>query len=87
MKLSEARILVYLSVAKKRLTYGMKIAAKLKMDYKYCLEVIGMMVEKGWVIRDSFPIKTYYCLTKKAPLEDAKNTILMERKGHNGNKT
>ena len=79
MKESEARILVFLEKIKRGMNYGMHIAAKLEIDYKYCLEVIGMMTERGWILRDKYQKRTYYILSKKAPLKEAK-LLLGKRK-------
>ena len=72
LKISEARILVYLDNAAVNLKYVGAIAAKLHMDYAYLLKILKDMHEKGWLKRDKTITKSYYFLTKLAPIEAAK---------------
>ena len=75
LKVSQARILIYLEHVNNGLRYGMKIASKLNMDYKYCLEQLNMMKDRKWVYTDEYAIKKYWFLSKKAPLDKAKELM------------
>ena len=76
MRKSEAKILMFLSVAKSPLHYTTAIAAKLSMDYSYCLHILASMHLKGWIIKDQRNNKRYYFNTDKAPLDKAKEIMM-----------
>jgi hypothetical protein len=72
IKQSEARILIYLSVVpdvNKKLT---TIAAKLNMDYGFCIRVLNEMAVKGWVAKKKYGRYMNYINTQNAPVELAK---------------
>lgn len=75
VKLSEARILVYLENVHSRWKFVGAIAAKIKTDYGYTLHILKEMHEKGWLTRDKQVTKSYYFLTKAAPLHKAKELL------------
>lgn len=80
MKVSEARILVYLDQVSPWLRYANKISEKLKMHYAYTHKLLKEMVEKGWVNKHHLENKILYIITTDAPLEESKS-ILASRFG------
>ena len=76
IKLSEARILVYLESVTNRFKFVGAIASKIKTDYGYTLHILKEMHEKGWLRRDKQITKSYYFLTNVAPLKEAKEMML-----------
>ena len=76
IKLSEARIIVFLEKVKNGNRYASLISAKLDMDYGYCMHIIKKMHAKGWLTIQQFAVKKYYFLTKFAPLDEAKKKII-----------
>ena len=75
LKRNEARILVYLENAKNVNRYAGYIAAKLSIDYAYVLQILKKMLVIGWIRTEQFAVKKYYFLTKKSPLEEAKDVL------------
>ena len=78
IKLSEARIIVYLENSDKTLHFVRKISNKLEMDYGYTIKILSSMLEKQWICRDkslAHPSRSYYHLTAngKIKLIDARN--------------
>lgn len=71
VKKSEARILVYLSVAEEPLKHAEAIDRKLQIDYSYTIRLLREMYEKGWLTPHKYDYKTFYTLTDKAPLKKA----------------
>lgn len=76
LKESEARILVYLENTKAQFKFVAAIAAKIKKDYGYTLHIVKEMHEKGWIRKERYAVKSYYFLTKLAPLEQAKELLI-----------
>jgi len=76
LKVSEARILVYLAVVDTPLKTILKLSSKLDMDYSYCCKVIKMMIEKKWITIKEGNLRSYYFTTMQAPLELAKQRAL-----------
>jgi len=67
IKLSEAKILVFLENAHQSLHFVRKISSKLSMDYGYTIKILIDMYEKEWLFRDKSaanPTRTFYHLTK-----------------------
>ena len=67
MKVSEARILIYLNQVDYDLMYLGKIATVLKMDYAYCMKILKNMHEAKLLIKHkkpSNPSRAYYHLAK-----------------------
>ena len=75
VKTSEARILIYLSQVSNGSRYAGIMSAKLNMDYGYCLSVLRGMFCRKWLRKEQYTQKTYYFLTKKAPLDKAKEML------------
>lgn len=78
IKLSEARILVFLSNAEPRFWFAQMISVKLNMDYGYLRHQLAAMVNKEWVVANRRQSRVYYSNTKNAPLEQAKEVITQE---------
>ena len=72
IKLSEARILIYLDNVKAQFKYVGSIASKLHIDYGYILQILKDMHEKGWIRKEHQGLKSYYFNTKLAPIKAAK---------------
>ena len=75
LKTSEARILVYLDITIHENKYVSQIAAKLDMSINYTNHILKVMEAKKWVTADIYPKKTYYKLTKQAPITKAKKEL------------
>ena len=76
LKKAEARILVLLSQIGEEYRTPRMIAAKLRMDYPYVLQILANLRAQSWVQIEKYGIKSYYFLTKKAPLKEAKENLL-----------
>ena len=72
IKLSEAKILIYLEVAEDRFKYARFISSKLKIEYNFLLGRLREMKDKGWLRSIRREQRKYYELNKAAPLEKAK---------------
>ena len=77
IKMSEARILVYLSVVHNTKKNVTSISNKLEMDYSYCMRILQSMTAKGWLFKHKSRRLMFYDLTDKAPVELAKNQYMM----------
>jgi len=76
LKINEARVLVFLSQTDDNNKFAGSVAAKLDIDYGYTLHLMKAMAAKKWLKPESYPIKTYYFITKTAPLEEAKQLLV-----------
>jgi len=79
VKLTEARILVYLNQVTDNRKYIKAISLNLGIDYGYCILTLQRMKLKGWVrvaISLADPRKKYYELTNAAPIEASKELIV-----------
>jgi len=73
MKRSEARILIFLSVAADRHKYAKHIASKLGMDYGYCIQILnGLKFNKMIKPSAKRANKIFYSVTKHKHIEHAK---------------
>jgi DNA-binding MarR family transcriptional regulator len=77
LKKSEAKILVYLNQVDNRLKYKTMISNKLGIDYGYLMRILNNLESKQWIrsLR-SHSNKVFYELTKKAPLQKAKDLLV-----------
>ncbi len=76
LKVSEARILVYLSSIDPRLRFVKAISNRLDMDYPYCLGILGRMHAKGWLKKEEGALKHYYhVISTEAPLKKAEEMM------------
>lgn len=75
MKMSEARILVYLNNADKPLRYAKKMSEKLDIEYKYLLNVLGAMIEKGWIAYYRLGQKKNFTIIDQSKIYEAKTKI------------
>ncbi len=80
MKLSEARILLYLNQVQTRESTIKQMCYKLKIDFSYVCKIIDSMIERGWIKRMKFPLYTYHKLYKKAPTKEAVKVLQLEYK-------
>ena len=79
IKLSEARIIIYISQVPNPLKYAQNISQRLDIDYRYCLIILNMMVAKGWLKEERSLIdhrKKYYQIADNALVEKAKKAIM-----------
>ena len=75
IKVTEARILVYLSQVSNNNKSLDMISAKLGIDYSYCIRTLKVMVIKGWVFKHRFQKFMYYDLTGLAPTVAARESL------------
>lgn len=80
MKLSEARILIFLDSVPGNLRYCAKISSKLGTDLAYTNQVLQQMAEKRWIDFSKSQNKKMYSLRMNtAPLKEAKEIITEEK--------
>ncbi len=75
IKLSEARILIYLKNVESQLRFARQISYKLEMDYAYLLGRLKDMKGKLWIQPIRRENKIFYELTETAPLVLSQETI------------
>ena len=75
LKESESKILVYLEVADIPLKTILKMSSKLKMDYSYSCKIIQAMIDKKWIYKKTGVLRSYYFITLKAPIKQAKEML------------
>ena len=83
MKLSEARILIFLNTVDERYKFAKEISYKLNMDYGYVLRMLGLLKFKGQIIDFRRENKVFYSLTKLAQVEEAKKVHMTKKKKTN----
>jgi len=78
MKLSQARILIFLSQADLPFCYKTNISARLRMDYCYLHLQVKQMEAEGWVISENKRGKRYIRLTElgSSLIETAKRRVV-----------
>jgi len=76
LKVSEARILVYLNQADGRLRTLLKISSKLDIDYSYANKIISVMISKRWIYKERGTLRPYYHISVNAPLKEAKQVLM-----------
>jgi len=72
---AEARILVLCSLIPTSESYPMRIAAKLSMDYPYCLRMLARLEAKGHIKIDRTYRKSYIIGVSSSGVERAKLVI------------
>ena len=82
MKLSEARILVYLKNVSNPLKYARMISIKLSMDYGYMNGILAGMVLKGWLLKHRLENKVFYDLRNgtRSTINEAKDMVLKNKR-------
>lgn len=78
MKLSEAKIIVYLSQVAQDFKYASSIAAKLNIDYIYTIRILNSMKARGLIHSSNAGNKVIYILTKLADIKEAKKLLIKE---------
>ena len=74
---SEARVLVFVSQVYKNLRNATEISKKLEIDYPYTTRILKKFEARGWVTKHKLEQKVFYHLTDSAPLEDAKEYLMI----------
>ena len=80
MKLSEARIILYLNQVRTRESTIKLMAYKLKIDFSYVCKIIDDMIERKWIKKMKFPVYTYHKLYSRAPTKEAVKVLQLEYK-------
>ena len=80
MKLSEARILVFLVNAAKPLKNARTIAIKLNIDVTYLYHILDVMLEKKWLSVHFYNKKRFFEPKNTAPVKEAIELIAKENK-------
>ena len=76
LKLSEARILVYLAHIENGQRFIKAVSNKLDMDYPYTHSLMQRMHAKGWLKKEEGPLKHYYHVKRfSAPLKKAEEVV------------
>ena len=76
LKLSEARILVYLSKIEPRFRFIKAVSNRLDMDYPYTHSLMQRMHAKGWLKKEEGALKHYYhVISTEAPLKKAEEVV------------
>ena len=71
MKLSEARIIIYLDNTRRDIRYAAQIALKLDIDDSNVNKVLKKMAAKEWVKLSLEDGKNIYTITSKCPIQGA----------------
>ena len=71
LKLSEARILIYLNQAEPRYKYARRMSSKLNIDYGYLIGILNGLHSKKWLHKIKRGNKRFYELNKIAPINEA----------------
>lgn len=79
IKISEAKILIYLSQVDNDKKFASYIANKLIIDYGYLLRLLHGMEFKGWIKKHVSDTKVFYSITGAAPIDLAKNVFYMNQ--------
>lgn len=82
IKLSEARILIYLHNVDSPMKWATKMSVKLGMDYIYLLRILAQMKQKNWIKPIRRANKIFYEPTNKAPLVEANERVLQQKKAN-----
>ena len=72
LRKNEAKILLYLTEAKNQQNTPTIMAAELRMSYPYCLQMLASLLALKYIRKEKPAVKTYYFLTKRAPIDEAK---------------
>ena len=80
--MTEARILVYLSIVHNTRKHVTAISTKLDIGYSYLLIVLRNMTLKGWLQKHQYRRHMFYYLSDTAPLESAKKCLLDDALQH-----
>tara|TARA_R100001530_G_scaffold41579_1_gene31783 strand:- start:732 stop:986 length:255 start_codon:yes stop_codon:yes gene_type:complete len=75
VKLSEARILMFLDNAERRFKYAGFITHKLNIEYNFLILRLKEMRMKGWIQRVHTSNKVFYTVTTIAPMKAAKKVL------------
>jgi len=75
MKKSEARILIYLAQVNAPQRNIATVSRKLDIDYTYCLRILKLMKEKGWVREHKLETKTFYDVVSTITLKMAREVL------------
>lgn len=78
IKISEARIIIFLENAAPNLRFAKMISVRLNIDYGYLLRIISGMIHKEWIFPERRETKIFYSITKNTPTEAAKEIISKE---------
>lgn len=75
VKVSEARILVFLTTAAPLIRNARRISEKLRIDYVYLTTLLEAMYEKGWIRTHVHNQITFFEVIDAAPIDEAKKRI------------
>lgn len=75
VKMSEARILIYLSNVTSPNKYASPMGYKLQIEYGYLIRILKGMVTNGWLIPIRRANKIFYEISTSAPLVIAKQLV------------
>ncbi len=75
LKISEARILVYLAHIEEGKRFIKAVSNKLDMDYPYTHSIIQRMHAKGWLKKEETGLKHYYHVKWAAPIKKAEEMV------------
>jgi predicted transcriptional regulator len=75
IKITEAKVIVYLDVVDSPFKFVQKISSKLKIDYSYLCRILADMLEKQWVKRTCRDNRSFYELAHKAPIQESKDLL------------
>ena len=76
MTKNETRILILLSQIRNENRYGWAISNKLGIGYGYCLQILGKMLQKGWIRVEEYGTKRYFFIKDSSKVELAKSVKL-----------
>ena len=78
IKLSEAKIIVYLENTDVEHKFTLRMATKLNMDYGYIIKILNLLENKEWIKSAKIHGKRFYELTTKGKkyMQQAKQKII-----------
>lgn len=79
MKLSEAKIIIFISQAEKHLRFSRFISSSLSIDYGYLLKQLANMTQKGWLTKYAISNRCYYSVNQHTPLDIARKLLADEK--------
>lgn len=75
MKISEARIIIYLKNVKKTLKDVRSISIKLNIDSCYVYRIISLMLSKGWLKTHNYNGRLFYDINSHTPILTARKVM------------
>ena len=76
IKVTEAKILIFLQNTDKHMRCGKRISLKLGTDYIYVMNLLNLMWDKGWVTNHMHHGTMYFEIAEAAPMQCARERLM-----------